>query len=143
MSAVKRLYQTGFTRGVHTVIRETNTTFHHKRRNALRVEFGLWPDYLFITHGIAGATNREISNKLKCIASVTVRNNTTQSINGYLHSGCTTEEALLRVQGIEVVDSNEVRQRGQSRSWPIAHASSGLAMAKQQISTRFKQCYFC
>ena len=61
---------------------------------------------------------------------------------GYLHNGFTTVDALLRGLGIGVVGSNDERQRGQSRSWPIAHASSGLAREKQQISTRFKQCYF-
>ena len=49
VSVVEHLYQSGFKRGVRTVIRETNTTFNHKRRTHYKGIF--WLIALFIYLG--------------------------------------------------------------------------------------------
>jgi len=100
VSVVEHLYQSGFKRGVHTVIRETNTTFNHKRRNALKGYLAYCRSYLFITHGTAGAANRDINNKQYIIASATVReiqNKQTRVLTPWIHHcGCTVERVRYR-----------------------------------------------
>jgi len=58
-----------------------------------------------------------INNIIIASSSVLAKYNTNEQ--EYLHNGFTTVGALLRGLGIGVVDSNEERQWGQSRSWPL------------------------